>query len=299
MSYLRLGLRGVLPATVLLSLFSGVLRGQAPFARGELLVTTASLPSENYRYSGRSCQAVDLELRLGSSELGEGAHPICETLPTDTPNALPCASGPVRASWCDAEADTYAKAALVALGKKGQSIATARAKVLEILDSNNACTAWFQKREPDPAHIFRTLSFSVDAKSPEYVIERMEGGGNSTFVNPYVATVVQGGGEFQTVTLNAGGAFFHPSATLVRLAKEGGPIQFQGGRALRVGPYVGDTLQAQVTTLLHELGHVLELLPLDTNDANGLSVANTREVLRQCQAEIEPPAKHRLFSASR
>ena len=299
MSYLRLGLRGVLPATVLLSLFSGVVRGQAPFARSELLVTTPPVPAENYRNSGRSCQAVDLELRLGSSELGEGAHPICETRPADTPNSLPCASDSVRASWCDAETDSYTKAALVALGKKGQSIAAARAKVLEILDSNNACTAWFQKREPDPAHIFRTLSFSVDAKSAEYVIERMEGGGNSTFVNPYVATVVQGGGEFQTVTLNAAGAFFHPSATLVRLAKEGGPVQFRSARTLKVGPYIGDTLPARVTTLLHELGHVTGVLPLDTNDANGLSAANTREVLRQCQAEIEPSAKHRFFSASR
>jgi len=185
------------------------------------------------------------------------------------------------------------------LGKHGQSIAAARAKVLEILDGDNACTTWFRELEPDPAHTFRTLSFAVDAKSIDYVIERIDGAASRTFVNPYVATVLQGGGESQAVTLNAGGAFFRASATLVRLAKEGGPIQFQGARLLKVGPYMGDTPQAQITTLLHELGHVLELLPLDTNDANGRSAANTREVLRHCQSEIESQAKHHSLSASR
>jgi hypothetical protein len=182
-------------------------------------------------------------------------------------------------------------------GKKGQSIAIARSRVLDILGAENACTDWFRQADRDPVGMFRTLSFAVDSKAVDYVIEQMNNGKSELFVNPYVATVVQDGGEYQTITINAGGAFFRPAASLIRQPVEGGPMQFLGGRALRVGPYLGSTLQAQVTTLLHELGHILGLLPLDTHDANGLSAANTAEVHRHCQAEIE--SKRPALSAPR
>lgn len=186
-----------------------------------------------------------------------------------------------------------------AQGKKGQSISAARSRVLDVLSGENACSEWFRQGDRDPAGFFRTLSFAVDSKAVDYVIERMNNGQSEYFVNPYVATVVQDGGEYQTITLNAGGAFFRPSASLVRLAAEGGPVQFHGGRTLKVGPYLGSTPKAQLTTLLHELGHLLSLLPLDTNDANGLSAANTAEVLRHCQAEVESSAKRPSSSLSR
>lgn len=176
-------------------------------------------------------------------------------------------------------------------GKRGQSISSARSRVLDILGAENACSEWFRQGDHNPARFFQTLSFAVDSKAIDYVIERMDGGKSQFFVNPYVATVVQDGGEYQTITINAGGAFFRASASLIRLANEGGPVQFQGGRTLKVGPYLGNSQQAQLATLLHELGHLLGMLPLDTNDANGLSAANTAEVLRHCQAEIESSAK--------
>src|ERR1700675_736955 len=40
------------------------------------------------------------------------------------------------------------------LGKAGDTIARAREQVLEILQQNNACTAWFQESDPDPAEVF-------------------------------------------------------------------------------------------------------------------------------------------------
>ena len=58
-----------------------------------------------------------------------------------------------------------------------------------------------------------------------------------------------------------------------------------------VGPYQGDSLKAQMLALLHEFGHVLDLLPLDFNNVDGKSVQNSLEVLRHCRAEIEAPAK--------
>jgi len=188
---------------------------------------------------------------------------------------------------------------LQALGRKGRSILAARAYVLEILASENACTVWFREGAGDPAATFSTLSFNVDSKTVDYVIERTDDGRLEAFVNPYVAAVVQDGGEYQAIILNAGGAFFHSAAKVVRLAKGGGPLEFHGFRRLNVGPYMGDTLQARLTTMLHELGHVLGLLPLDTNDVNGQSAANTAQVVRHCGAEIEAASKPPLLAGSR
>jgi len=184
-------------------------------------------------------------------------------------------------------------------GKRGRSLLAARSMVLDILGGENACSVWFRQADRNPVGLFRTLSFAVDSKAIDYVVERMNGGKSEAFVNPYVATVVQDGGAYQTITLNAGGAFFRSFASLMRLANEGGPVHYQGGRALKVGPFLGNTLQAQSTTLLHELGHLLALLPLDTHDTNGQSAANTAEVLRHCQGEIESASKHPQFSAFR
>jgi hypothetical protein len=177
------------------------------------------------------------------------------------------------------------------LGKRGRSVLVIRGKVLDLLNSQNSCSEWFRGASLNPAGTFKTLSFVLDSKAVDYVIESVDAGLAEAYINPYVATVVQDGGDYQIVTLNVGGAFFQASANLVRLPKEGGPVQFRGARMLRVGPYLGNTPQAQMTTLLHELGHVVNLLPLDTHDANGRSAANTAEVLRHCQSQIEAAAK--------
>jgi len=42
--------------------------------------------------------------------------------------------------------------------------------------------------------------------------------------------------------------------------------------------------------LLHEFGHVINLLPLDFDNVDGKSVQNTAEVLRYCRAESMPRA---------
>lgn len=182
-----------------------------------------------------------------------------------------------------------------AVGKKGHSILAARAAVLNILDSENACTEWFRRGDVNPARVFRTLTFTLDDKGVDYVIESTKDNRVEAWFNPYVATAMQNGGESQVVTLNKEGAFFRASANVIRMAQEGGPFQFHGARVLKVGPYLGNTLRAQQTTLFHELGHLLGLLPFDGHDANGQSAANTAEVLRHCQPEIESAAKQPRF----
>jgi hypothetical protein len=191
------------------------------------------------------------------------------------------------------------QAELDAMGKAGRKISRAREKVLEILQTENACRAWFEEKDSNPAATFRTVSFALDFHGDEFVLESRDIGPMNIFRNPYVARVIQGDGPYATVTLNTKGAFFATMARVLEVRKEGGPFSFNGTRALRVGPYEGETLPAQVVTLLHEFGHVLDLLPADEHNADGKSVQNTDEVVRICRAEIDSRGRRSALSAGR
>jgi hypothetical protein len=188
---------------------------------------------------------------------------------------------------------------LAAMGKGGQKILRARDRVLEILQRENGCSAWFREKDSNPADTFRTIGFSVDRKGQEFVLESKDYSNTTIFWNPYVAKVFQGDGRYATITINTNGAFFYPMATVVELWKEGGPISRRGPRMTNVGPYAGDTRNAQILVLLHEFGHVLDLLPVDENNVDGKSVQNTNEVLRFCRAEIESKARRGALTAAR
>jgi hypothetical protein len=188
---------------------------------------------------------------------------------------------------------------LATMGKGGQKILRARDRVLEILQTKNACSAWFREKDSNPADTFRTVGFEVDRKGEVFVQESKDPSNVSIFRDPYVAKVFQGDGRYSTITINTNGAFFYPLAGVVELWKEGGPLSHRGQRPTNVGPYGGDTRRAQVLVLLHEFGHVLDLLPADENNVEGKSVQNTNEVLRFCRGEIESKARRGALSAAR
>jgi hypothetical protein len=185
------------------------------------------------------------------------------------------------------------------VGRPGREILQARDKVLEILQADNACSQWYRSKDADPEATFRTLIFELDSKAIDYVLEIGEPEGVNVFHNPYVASVTQGGGSYSMVTINRNGAFFAALAKVANQPREGGPLSFRGVRYLKVGPYGGNTLQAQVLTLLHEFGHLLDLLPTDKDDYEGRSVQNTMEVLRYCGAQVESKERRSIFSVSR
>ena len=185
------------------------------------------------------------------------------------------------------------------MGKRGQSILRARDKVLEILQTENACSDWYRSKDPRPAATFRTLIFALDPSSDLYVRTIPESGGIQLIRNPYVAKVLQGEGPSATVTINLNGAFFFSMGTVVDDRMEGGPVSFRGARPLQVGPYTGGSFRAQVLALLHECGHVIDLLPMDRDDYEGKSRQNTAEVLQACRAQVESKEKPHTFLASR
>ena len=185
------------------------------------------------------------------------------------------------------------------MGKQGQTILRARDKVLEILQTENACSAWYRTKDPNPAATFRTVTFALDRDSDVYVRTIPEPDGTQLIRNPYVAKVIQSEGLNATVTINLNGAFFFSMGTVVDDRTEGGPVSFRGARPIQVGPYNGGSFRAQVVTLLHEFGHVIDLLPQDRDDYEGKSRQNTVEVLRSCRAQVESKEKPHTLLASR
>jgi hypothetical protein len=191
---------------------------------------------------------------------------------------------------CNYEEDAV-PAELSALGKAGVKIARAREEVLAILRSDNACTEWFASKDATPAPTFQSLSFILDKHGPQDIFESALADSILLWRQPYVASATQDGGAHTAITINAHGAFYRPQGTVLKVSQEGGPVHSDGARLLTVGSYRGDTIQAQMVTLLHELGHIIDLLPEDADNLDGKSVKNTDAVLRHCRTEIEERAK--------
>jgi hypothetical protein len=197
---------------------------------------------------------------------------------------------PVHRTFSCNEAEDTIPTELSALGKPGQKIARAREEVLDVLRSQNACADWFSSKGDRPAATFQSLSFSLDLHGQRDILKFLKEESLAVVQQPYVARATEDGGAHTTITINANGAFYRPQGQVLKLGQEGGPLQIDGTRLLTVGIYSGDTLPAQMVTLLHELGHIINLLPEDADDLDGKSVRNTSEVLRHCRTEIEARA---------
>lgn len=254
-------------------------------------LSSASKPCERSSDSARVAPPAD-------ASRAAGAFATCDRSPEKDLPLVPCNPAIRTTAGCTASRDSV-RDDLNTMGKQGQKILLARQKVLEILQTENACTEWYQSKDADPATTFRTLTFSLDHQGEAYVRKTNEPGEMDLIRSPYVASVMQGAGPYATVSINANGAFFYTMANVLKSPKDGGPLNFQGVRLLRVGPYAGGTLNAQVAALLHEFGHVIDLLPPDWDDYEGKSQQNTVEVLRFCRAEVESSKTQNPFLASR
>ena len=193
---------------------------------------------------------------------------------------------------CIEDEDTV-PAELSALGKAGLKIARAREEVLDILRSSNTCAEWFETKEATAAATFQSLNFLLDRQGPQDIFESMNKESSLVMRQPYVARATQDGGSHTTIMINVNGAFYRPQGQVLKIGQETGPMRTDGMRLLTVGNYRGNTLPAQVTTLLHELGHIIDLLPEDADNLDGKSVRNTDEVLRHCRTEVEARAQAR------
>jgi hypothetical protein len=254
--------------------------------------------------------AIDTESRAWAKESGEGRKlSAAPGIPCADANFTPPAEPALRSAnvfrsgvaspiGISRPADAIALQ-LTSLGKLGVPLARARAEVLAILESDNACTEWLAAKDPTPADTFRSLTFSIDRDGQEKVFESNAGDALRYYRQPYVARATQDGGANTGITVNANGAFYREQGTVELLREDGGPLRMDGARLLTVGAYLGSTLEAQMVTLLHEFGHVIDLLPEDADNLDGRSVRNTDEVLRHCRPEIDTRSKSVRQSAKR
>lgn len=228
---------------------------------------------------------------------GETSSP-CDTAPVIVPSVNPCNSVILGQRGCEAPKD-LAQEGLASMGKTGQKILRARERVLEILQRENACSEWLQQKDANAAATFRTLQFAVDRHGEEVVHASRDPDSQYTFRDPYVAKVGQATGPYAIVTLNVEGAFFQAMAPVLLVSKEGGPARGSGARLINIGPYAGNSLAAQTLALLHEFGHVIDLLPTDFQNEDGKSVQNTTEVLRYCRTEIDAKGRRGTLQAAK
>lgn len=175
---------------------------------------------------------------------------------------------------------------LLALGKNGDTIARARRQVLEILQQGNACAAWFQKADPDPADVFRSLHYELEVSEPSYIYGIKDSKRGQLYRHPWGARSMENSGRDSIILLNANGPFFNLASLVMERNPKGMVALPSGYRLLMVSSYKGNTPAAQITILLHELGHITGRLPVDDDSWDGSSSRNTAEMLRHCKSEI-------------
>jgi hypothetical protein len=179
---------------------------------------------------------------------------------------------------------------LSALGKRGDTIARARAQVIDILQNGNACAAWFQEADPDPAEVFRSLHFELEMRGPSHVYGMRDNKRGQLFKHPWAARSIENAGLNSTILLNANGPFFNRTSRIMQL-DPGGTFAWPGGNlVLTISSYNGNTPEAQITILLHELGHIIGRLPEDDDSWDGRSLRNTSDVSRHCKSETRAAA---------
>lgn len=182
---------------------------------------------------------------------------------------------------------------LSAIGKQGDTIARAREQVLEILQNGNGCAVWFQEADPAVAEVFRSLHFEMEMRGPSYVYGKRDNKRGQLFKHPWAARSIENGGRHATIQLNANGPFFNQTSRVLQLYPGGMFMLPSGNLPLTISSYDGDTPKAQITILLHELGHIIGRLPEDDDSWDGRSSRNTSEVLRHCKTEIRAAARNR------
>jgi hypothetical protein len=205
--------------------------------------------------------------------------------------SIPFASNPA-CSQSLSTGDDRIQYELAAMGKRREVIARVREQTLVILQSENACSAWFREADPDSMEVFRSLHYAI-VKEDEgsYVFHMNDGQGGGPFKHPWAARSIQDGGQNSLVELNLGGAFFSAVSPVLELDSRTALRWPSGMHRLMIASFWGNTTGAQITTLLHELGHIVGRLPKDDDSWDGRSSRNTEELLRHCKLGIRSAAE--------
>lgn len=171
----------------------------------------------------------------------------------------------------------------------------ARRQTLAILQADNACSAWFREADADAAHVFESARYEIVKNNPRYIFRMSIAYGNPLYKHPWAAKAYESSGRNSIIQLNANGPFFNTFSPVLVLDSGGMPTRVDGTHRLTIASFSGDSPKAQVTTLLHELGHIIGRIPEDDDSWDGRSVQNTKEVLRNCKKEIQEYAQETIL----
>jgi len=237
--------------------------------------------SEQDGSGGRHIARLSVVSYLRTANECDGPEPDRWRVPSEPPAPQPLPRRP--SASVDAE--------LSVLGSAGFVVAGARQQVLQILGEHSSCSAWYAQAEEDPQRKFASLHYRIEAGEGTVVGEPSPIG--LTYREPYVARAQESVGAGSVITLNAHGAFFRSRAPFKARLHDGAPRFDRSTVLLHVANYSGGSLNAQVSTLLHEYAHIVGLLPVDFGEANSGSVStqNTLTVLQHCRKQVEASSK--------
>ena len=179
---------------------------------------------------------------------------------------------------------------LAAMAKRGGTIRRVREQTLAILQTENACSAWFREANPEPSLVLRSLHYEIVVEKASFVFRIADGQGGKLTKHPWGARSTENGGRNSNVTLNGNGAFFNSFLPVMELDQSGTIGRPGGFHWLTIATFKGNTAEAQITILLHELGHIIGRLPEDDDSWDGRSSLNTKEVVRHCGEAIRVAA---------
>ncbi len=200
-----------------------------------LLIPDASYPQDRCPGTGLAASASTVNLQYDSAFCAQNEEPAplaqrillaresCESPPrAGLPNGI-CARNRAAASVCTNEEDRV-QMQLLALGRRGETIARIRQQILEILQNRNACSAWYQGVDADPAATFQSLVFVLDQKGSPFVYSLRDDQDARHFKHPYVASAIENAGRNSAIQLNVNGAFFNRSSSVLEEPWMAGPL---------------------------------------------------------------------------
>ena len=86
-----------------------------------------------------------------------------------------------------------------------------------MLQTNDACSEWYEQSNPDVVNIFRSLHYTIEDDQPSYTLRRWDNQGKQVLKHPWAAHAIQYGGRESMVHLNINGPFFRRISPILDL----------------------------------------------------------------------------------